>query len=66
MPKAEFELTSGSILRWLLLCGVLAPAFMVGFVVASALMTSDHSYLSATVSQLGTSGREYASVMNSG
>ncbi len=66
MPRVELDLTSGSILRWLLLCGVLAPAFMVGFVVASALMTSDHSYLSATVSQLGTSGREYASVMNSG
>lgn len=55
-----------SIIRSLLSCGLVAPLAMVGFVVGTILLTSDHSFLSATISQLGTVGRPYAAVINSG
>jgi hypothetical membrane protein len=52
--------------RLFLVCGVLAPLALAGFVIAAALLTDDYSGLSDTISQLGIHESPHPLVMNTG
>lgn len=57
---------TGSAMRMLLACGMLAPLLMMAFAVAAGLVTSGHDFMSQTLSQLGTGDAPSPLVMNTG
>ena len=58
--------TDSRLIRWLLLCGALAPLMMVAFLIVAGLLTPGYSHVADTVSQLGADGRPHPEVMNAG
>lgn len=52
--------------RWPWLCGALAPLVGAAFVISTALLTTNYSHVSETISQLGAQGRTHSEVLNTG
>ena len=53
-------------IRWLSLCGVLAPALLLLLYIIASLLNPGFDHISKTVSQLGVNDRNYPWVMDSG
>lgn len=52
--------------KFFLLCGIVAPPFLIIFILAANIVTPNYDFISETVSQLGAHGRPYPLIINTG